>query len=46
MMLKTEEENREDKDKSSLWDMSKKKFESPFSKSNKSIAASNKPKKS
>ena len=41
MMLKREGENREDKDKSSLWDMSKKKFESPFSKSNKSIAASN-----
>tara|TARA_R110001606_G_scaffold40370_3_gene110305 strand:+ start:646 stop:1023 length:378 start_codon:yes stop_codon:yes gene_type:complete len=40
-MLKREGENREDKDKSSLWDMSKKKFESPFSKSNKSIAASN-----
>jgi len=40
-MLKSEEENDKDKNKSSLWDMSKKSFVSPFSKSKKSIPASN-----
>jgi hypothetical protein len=44
-MLKSEEENNKDKNKSSFWDMSKKSFESPFSKSKKSIPASNNPNK-
>lgn len=44
-MLKDEQENDKDKNKSSLWDMSKKSFESVSSKSKKSIPASNNPNK-